>query len=276
MNSTVSSIAPSSLPVSYIRFQASSNTILDDHRLRDYLHRLFDICYQINGMYFAHDQQLYSFKLTNETYFLTSYLQKILFENFNTLPSFRLRIVLRHFCRSLVENYSPIDYPDKELLNEVFLSFLNIFLPYIQERLNLMWTNLLTTTNLESHLREDQCSDEVIEECVCVLITRDFNDIIRYVIYKTIPGQTNSTKKKTKMTTERSLSENMSEDVNGDFEQIDDCDDQSITNNRLTNSHEYSDLFSYMIKMSRQGTEDPHPFAHLFLAFRFPFIITTV
>ena len=41
---------------------------------------------------FAHDTDLYYIKLNDENYFLTSFLQKILFENLNTLPSFRLRI----------------------------------------------------------------------------------------------------------------------------------------------------------------------------------------
>jgi len=243
-------IAPSSLPVSYIRFQNTTNAIIEDQRLRDYLHRLFDISYQINGMFFAHDHELYSLKLSNENYFVTTYLQKVLFENFNTLPSFRLRIVLRQFCRLFVENYSSNDSNE---LNELFLSFLNSFLPYIQQRLNIMWKNLQTTSTNIHNLREDQCSDEVIEECICVLITRDFNDIIRYFIYKNLSGQTNANKKKSKPITERSLSENMCEENNGDFEQIDECDEQSITNNRLTNSQEYSDLFSYMVKMARQG-----------------------
>jgi hypothetical protein len=93
------STIPSSLPVSFVRFLSTSvGGIIDDQRLRDYLHRLFDICYQINGMFFAHDTDLYHLKLNDENYFITSFLQKVIFENLNTLPSFRLRIVLRHFC----------------------------------------------------------------------------------------------------------------------------------------------------------------------------------
>ncbi len=250
-------MTPSSLPVSYIRFQSLSNSTIDDQHLRDYLHRLFDICYQINGMYFAHDNDLYYVKLNDDNYWLTSYLQKILFENFNTLPSFRLRIVLRHFCRLFVENYCSSITIDKEIINELFLTFLNIFLPYIQQRLTIMWNNLLTTTN---NSKENECSDEVIEECVCVLITRDFNDIIRYFIFKTIPGQINSNKKKNKINIERNNSENMCEETNGDLDQIDEWDEQftnnNISNKLLNNSQEkidYSDLFMYMIKMSRQG-----------------------
>jgi hypothetical protein len=250
-------VTPSSLPVSYIRFQSLSNSTIDDQHLRDYLHRLFDICYQINGMYFAHDNDLYYVKLNDDNYWLTSYLQKILFENFNTLPSFRLRIVLRHFCRLFVENYCSSITIDKEIINELFLTFLNIFLPYIQQRLTIMWNNLLTTTN---NSKENECSDEVIEECVCVLITRDFNDIIRYFIFKTIPGQINSNKKKNKINIERNNSENMCEETNGDLDQIDEWDEQftnnNISNKLLNNSQEkidYSDLFMYMIKMSRQG-----------------------
>jgi len=252
------SVTPSSLPVSYIRFQSSSsNPIIDDQHLRDYLHRLFDICYQINGMYFAHDNDLYYLKLNDNNYVLTSYLQKILFENFNTLPSFRLRIVLRHFCRLFVENYCSSITTDKEIINELFLTFLNVFLPYIQQRLTIMWNNLLITTN---NSQQNECSDEVIEECVCVLITRDFNDIIRYFIFKTIPGQTNSNKKKNKITLGRNNSETMCEEINGDLDQIDEWDEQSANNNisnkLLNNSQEkidYSDLFMYMIKIARQG-----------------------
>ncbi len=253
-----STVTPSSLPVSYIRFQSSSNPLIDDQRLRDYLHRLFDICYQINGMYFAHDNDLYYLKLNDENYFLTSYLQKILFENFHTLPSFRLRIVLRHFCRLFVENYCSVNTIDKEINNELFLTFLNIFLPYIQQRLNIMWNNLLTTTAMNA--QQNECSDEVIEECVCVLITRDFIDIIRYFIFKTIPGQTNANKKKNKILIERNNSENMCEETNGDLEQLEEWDEQcannNISNKLLNQSQEkidYSDLFMYMIKMSRQG-----------------------
>ncbi|CAF1464331.1 unnamed protein product, partial [Adineta ricciae] len=187
-----STVTPSSLPVSFIRFQSTSNSVIDDQRLRDYLHRLFDICYQINGIYFAHDTELYSIQLNDETYFLTTFLQKILFQNFNTLPSFRLRIVLRHFCRLFVENYCSLPTADKDSINELFLTFLDVFLPYIQQRLTVMWNNLLTTTTATTTCRQGECSDEVIEECVCVLITRDFVDIIRYFIFKTIPGQTNS------------------------------------------------------------------------------------
>jgi len=244
--------------VSYIRFQSSSNPIIDDQRLRDYLHRLFDICYQINGMYFSHDNNLYYLKLNNDNYVLTSYLQKILFENLNTLPSFRLRIVLRHFCRLFVENYCSSITTDKEIINELFLTFLNAFLPYIQQRLTIMWNNLLTTTTNNS--QKNECSDEVIEECVCVLITRDFNDIIRYFIFKTIPGQTNSNKKKTKIILGRNNSESMCDEINGELDQIDEWDEQftnnSISNKLLNNSQEkidYSDLFMYMIKISRQG-----------------------
>jgi len=256
------SVTPSSLPVSFIRFNSPSNGIIDDQRLRDYLHRLFDICYQINGIYFAHDTDLYYIKLNDDNYFLTSFLQKILFTNLNTLPSFRLRIVLRHFCRLFIENYySPIA-TDKEIINELFLTFLDVFLPFIQQRLTTMWTNLLTTTN---NNQQGECSDEVIEECVCVLITRDFIDIIRYFIFKTIPGQTNSTlinvnKKKNKINNGRNNSESMCEETNGDLDQIDEWDEHvannSINNKLLNNSQDkmdYSDLFMYMIKMARQS-----------------------
>ncbi|CAF1381593.1 unnamed protein product [Rotaria sordida] len=117
-----STTTPSSLPVSFVRFQSTSGgNIIDDQRLRDYLHRLFDIY--------------------------------------------------------------------KEIINELFLTFLDIFLPYIQQRLTTMWNSLLTTI---INYQQGECSDEVIEECVCVLLTRDFVDIIRYFIYKTtIIGQTN-------------------------------------------------------------------------------------
>jgi hypothetical protein len=118
-----------------------------------------------------------------------------------------------------------------------------------------MWNNLLT-----NNLQQNECSDEVIEECVCVLITRDFNDIIRYFIFKTIPGQINSNKKKNKIILGRHNSENMCEEINADLDQIDEWDEQlannSISNKLLNNSQEkmdYSDLFMYMIKISRQG-----------------------
>ena len=262
------SSVPSSLPVSFVRFQSSSTGgIIDDQRLRDYLHRLFDICYQINGMFFAHDTDLYHLKLNDENYFLTSFLQKILFENLNTLPSFRLRIVLRHFCRSFVEHYWSSLTIDRERINELFLTFLDIFLPYIQQRLTTMWNNLLTTT---MNYQQGECSDEVIEECVCVLLTRDFVDIIRYFIYKpTILGQANSitsgnNKKKNKPINGYNHSESMSEETNGitgDADQIDEWDEQINTNsinNKLLNGTlekmEYNDLFNYMIKISRQNS----------------------
>lgn len=226
--------------------------MIDDQRLRDYLHRLFDICYQIHGMYFAHDHELYYLKFPEENYFLTSYLQKILFENFQTLPSIRLRIILRHSCRLFVENYCSSTIVNQDAINELFLSFLNVFLPYIQQRLTLMWNHLLTNNAVE----QNECSEEVIEECVCVLITRDFNDIIRYFIFKTIPGQTNTNRRKNKTTNDR---ESMSEDVNGDFEQNEDWDEGLVNNNlnsKFSNTQEkmdYSDLFTYMMKMARQG-----------------------
>ena len=226
---------------------------IDDQRLRDYLHRLFDICYQIHGIYFAHDHELYYLKFTDDNYFLTTYLQKILFENFHTLPSFRLRIVLRHFCRVFVENYCSSTTVGQEIINELFLSFLNVFLPYIQQRLTLMWNQLLTTTTTNNS-SQNECSDEVIEECVCVLITRDFNDIIRYFIFKTIPGQNNSNKKKNKISMER---ESMSENIDGEFEQNEECDEQ-LGNNKIQEKIDYSDLFMYMIKMSRQGMLTKH------------------
>ncbi|CAF0989465.1 unnamed protein product [Rotaria sp. Silwood1] len=264
-----STTTPSSLPVSFVRFQSTSGgNIIDDQRLRDYLHRLFDICYQINGMFFAHDTDLYYLKLNDDNYFITSFLQKILFENLNTLPSFRLRIVLRHFCRSFVEHYCSLLILDKEIINELFLTFLDIFLPYIQQRLTTMWNSLLTTT---INYQQGECSDEVIEECVCVLLTRDFVDIIRYFIYKTtILGQTNSTisginKKKNKIMNGHGHSESMCEETNGisgDTDQIDEWDEQATNynsiNNKLLNGTQekmdYSDLFNYMIKMSRQNS----------------------
>jgi hypothetical protein len=242
------------------------SSIIDDQRLRDYLHRLFDICYQINGMFFAHDNDLYHLKL-NETYFLTTFLQKILFENLNTLPSFRLRIVLRHFCRTFVEYYCSSITLDKDIINELFLQFLDIFLPYIQQRLTNMWNNLLTTT---MNYQQGECSDEVIEECVCVLLTRDFVDIIRYFIYKTTPsGQTNSISngphkiRKGKTINGHIHSESMCEETNGisgDPDQLDEWDEQaannSISNKLLNGTQEkmdYSDLFNYMLKLSRQS-----------------------
>jgi hypothetical protein len=118
-----------------------------------------------------------------------------------------------------------------------------------------MWNNLLTTTAMNA--RQNECSDEVIEECVCVLITRDFIDIIRYFIFKTIPGQTNVNKKKNKILLERNNSENMCEETNEDLEEWDEqCANNNISNKLLNQSQEkidYSDLFMYMIKMSRQG-----------------------
>jgi hypothetical protein len=258
---------PSSLPVSFVRFQSTSTGggIIDDQRLRDYLHRLFDICYQINGMFFAHDSDLYHLKL-NENYFVTTFLQKILFENLNTLPSFRLRIILRHFCRSFVEHYCSSLTFEKEMINELFLTFLDVFLPYIQQRLTTMWNNLLTTMNYQ----QGECSDEVIEECVCVLLTRDYVDIIRYFIYKTTTTTTGNSissginkNKKNKTINGHQHSESMSEETNGisgDTDQIDEWDEQ-VTNNSISNKllngtqekMDYSDLFTFMIKMSRQS-----------------------
>ncbi|CAF3305558.1 unnamed protein product [Rotaria socialis] len=265
-----STTTPSSLPVSFVRFQTISGVgIVDDQRLRDYLHRLFDICYQINGMYFAHDADLYYLKLTDDNYFITTFLQKVLFQNLKTLPSFRLRIVLRHFCRSFVEHYCPLITLDKEIINELFLTFLDIFLPYIQQSLTTMWNSLLTTT---INYQDGECSDEVIEECVCVLLTHDFVDIIRYFIYKTATttgGQTNSTssgtnKKKNKTMNGHAHSESMGEETNGtsgDTDQIDEWDEQTTSygiNNKLLNGTQekmdYSDLFNFMIKMSRQNS----------------------
>ena len=240
--------------------------IVDEQRLRDYLHRLFDICYQINGLFFAHDSDLYHLKLNDETYFLSSFLQKVLFENLNTLPSFRLRIVLRHFCRSFVEHYSSTTN-DKDLIDELFLVFLDVFLPYVQQRLTTMWTNLLTTT---VEYQQGECSDEVIEECVCVLLTRDFVDIIRYFIYKTnFPtlgnptSSTHSSKKKNKIVNGHHHSESMCEETNGisaDNDALDEWDESSsstsVPNKFLNGAPEkfdYSDLFMYMMKMARQS-----------------------
>jgi hypothetical protein len=238
----------------------STGTILiDDQYLRDYLHRLFDICYQINGIYFAHDTDLYYLKLNDDNYFLTAFLQKIIFENLHCLPSFRLRIVLRQFCRSFVENYCTLLTIDKDIINELFLSFLDVFLVYIQQRLTTMWNNLLIVT---SNSQQDQCSDEVIDECVCVLITRDFLDIIRYFLFKTVASgpSTTNTRKKVKASNGRQHSESMCDDGNGEFESIDEWDEQatnSSISNKLLNSTQdkidYSDLFTYMIRMSRQS-----------------------
>jgi len=261
-----STTTTSGLPVTFNRSLSTSNPMIDDQRLRDYLHRLFDICYQINGIYFAHDTDLYCLKLNDDAYFLTLFLQKILFEHLNSLPSFRLRIVLRQFCRLFVENYCSLITSDKEAMNELFLSFLDVFFPYLQQRLTTMWNQLSMTT---VNTRSDQCSDEVIEECVCVLITRDFLDIIRYFLFKTIAtGPANSTstggnamKKKNKNTVGRQHSESMCEEMNGDVEQIDEWDEQATNpniSNKVLNSTqdklEHSDLFTYMVKTSRQNS----------------------
>lgn len=249
---TITSTAiSSSLPVSFIRFH------FDDQRLRDYHHRLFDICYQINGMFFANDLDLYHLNV-NEQDFLNQFLQKILFENLHTLPSFRLRIVLRHFCRTFVEHYCASSTADKDSRNQLFLQFLDVFLPYIHQRLTTMWNNLLNTT---FNYQQGECSDEVIEECVCVLITRDFVDIIRYFIYKnTSTGQTMNRNKKNKIVNGHHHSESMCEENNGDNDPIDEWDEQtgnsSITNRLLNGTQEkmdYSDLFTYMLKLSRQS-----------------------
>nr|ACI90395.1 exportin 5-like protein [Philodina roseola] len=256
-----STTTTSGLPVAFNRSLSTSNSMIDDQRFRDYLHRLFDICYQINGIYFAHDTDLYCLKLNDDAYFLTLFLQKILFEHLNSLPSFRLRIVLRQFCRLFVENYCSLSTSDKESINELFLSFLDVFLPYIQQRLTTMWNQLSMVTN---NSRPDQCSDEVIEECVCVLITRDFLDIIRYFLFKTIATSGtggNPMKKKTKNAVGRQHSESMCDEMNGDIEQIDEWDEQTSNNNisnKLLNSTqdklEHSDLFTYMVKTSRQNS----------------------
>jgi hypothetical protein len=119
--------------------------------------------------------------------------------------------------------------------------------------------------------QQGECSDEVIEECVCVLLTRDFVDIIRYFIYKTTTtiGQVNSissgiTKnKKNKTMNGHHHHESMCEETNGisgDTDQIDEWDEQ-VTNNSISNKllngtqekMDYSDLFTYMIRMSRQS-----------------------
>jgi hypothetical protein len=130
-----------------------------------------------------------------------------------------------------------------------------------------MWNNLLTTT---MNYQQGECSDEVIEECVCVLLTRDFVDIIRYFIYKTTPsGQTNSTSsgthknRKGKTINGHTHNDSMCEETNGisgDTEQLDEWDEQaannSISNKLLNGTQEkmdYSDLFTYMIKLSRQS-----------------------
>jgi hypothetical protein len=131
-----------------------------------------------------------------------------------------------------------------------------------------MWNNLLTTT---INYQQGECSDEVIEECVCVLLTRDFVDIIRYFIYKPIIiGQSNSLSssginktKKSKIINGHNHNESMYEETNGisgDTDQIDEWDEQvnnnSISNKLLNGTQEkmdFSDLFTYMIKMSRQS-----------------------
>ena len=253
---------PAGLPAGFTRSPSTTTVTIDDERLRDYLHRLFDICYQINGIYFAHDADLYYLKLNDETYFLTAFLQKILFENLNSLPSFRLRIVLRQLCRLFIEHYCSLDNQNKDAIHELFLSFLNVFFPFIQQRITTMWNNLSLTTN---NYQQGQCSDEVIEECVCVLITRDFLDIIRYFLFKTATGGTvnsstaNAGKKKNRAANGREHSESMCEDISGDPEQTDEWDEPAANNgisNKLLNSAQekmdYTDLFNYMIKMARQ------------------------
>ena len=244
--------------VSFNQFVSTSHIVDDPRRLRDYLHRLFDICYQINGIYFVFDNDLFYLKFNEDSYFLSVFLQKILFENLKSLPSFRLRIVLRQFCRLFVESYCSLENSDKESINELFLNFLDVFFPYLQQSLTTMWNNLLITTN---NSKDGQCSDEVIEECVCVLITRDFLDIIRYFLYKAnVNHQSNSNKKKSKSIHVRQDSESMVDDINGEFDQIDEWDEQNTTHgisNKLLNSVqdkiEQSDLFVYMIKMARQS-----------------------
>lgn len=239
--------------------------MVDDQRLRDYLHRLFDICYQINGVFFAHDPELYYLKLNNDTYLMTSFLQQVLFENLNTLPPFRLRIVLRHFCRSFIEHYCSTATGERAVTNELFVTFLDAFFPYMQDRLTTMWNNLLTM-NTEVNYQQEECMDEVIEECVCVLLTRDFVDIIRYFIYKpTSTGHGSSasggsSKKKNKGMNGHQHSESMCEETNGESEPIDEWDEHGTNSNvcnKLLNGSqekmEYTDLFNYMIKLARQS-----------------------
>jgi hypothetical protein len=221
-------------------------------------------------MYFAHDLDLYQLKLNDDTYFLTTFLQKILFENLNTLPSFRLRIVLRQFCRSFVEHYCSSVIIDRDTINDFFLTFLDLFLPYIQQRLTSMWTNLLSNTSVD--YQNGECSDEMIEECVCVLLTRDFVDIIRYFIFKAsnstsiiVNGQQ---KKKSKLINGHHQNDSMCDEINGinvdvDADHIDEWDEQTLNtqtnsiSNRLANGTQekvdYSELFLYMMKMARQG-----------------------
>jgi len=110
----------------------------------------------------------------------------------------------------------------------------------------------------------------VIEECVCVLLTRDFVDIIRYFIYKTTPvvqsnsnGNGTNKNRKNKTINGHHQNDSMCEESNGltgDAEQIDEWDEQaamnSISNKLLNGTQEkmdYSDLFAYMIRMSRQN-----------------------
>ncbi|CAF1253613.1 unnamed protein product, partial [Didymodactylos carnosus] len=254
-----------------------------EYQLRDYTHRLFDISYQLLGSYFVYDHGLYSIKtkeVTNnklndeqqEQYFLSSFLQTILFENLNTIPPFRLRIILRHFCRPFVEHFSLliVPQPQQSSMNELFSSFLDIFLPYIQQRLRQMWQNLLSDEvqqqSQQNQLNDSCVSDEVIEECLCVLLTRDFVDILRHFILKPIISVSGNKKQDNQRKISTSKVSNGTHEMNyiedNDIDAtLDDVDNnnsnEQFTIKQLNISNEkieYNDLFLYLIKICRSGS----------------------
>ncbi|CAF0866997.1 unnamed protein product, partial [Didymodactylos carnosus] len=284
---TATTFSPSDNPFHAVRqspLQDKVSNRLFEHQLHDYIHRLFDISYQLLGSYFVYDHDLYSMKtreLTDnklneqqqEQYFLTSFLQTIIFENLNTIPPFRLRIILKHFCRPFIEHFSLTTefQTEQSSINDLFLSFLDIFLPYIQQRLRQMWQNLISNEqqSQQSQLIYYSCSDEVIEECLCVLLTRDFVDILRHFILKPIISITNNKKQDNQRKTTITSTTNKILNGNHEMSYLDDNDidttvddvvdnnnNEQFTNKQLNISNEkidYSDLFLHLSKICRNG-----------------------
>ncbi|OCT77469.1 exportin-5 isoform X2 [Xenopus laevis] len=138
-------------------------------RIQVFFASLFDSCHHILGNCGPSiPHEFYS--IPN----MTSHLLSSVFTNLDNVPDYRLRIILRVFVKPFIISCPPEKY------ESLVCPILGPLLVYLHQRLSRKWLsiNQRTTVSEEDYTEEDSESQEVLEEQLARVLTREVVDLI--------------------------------------------------------------------------------------------------
>ncbi|RWS27671.1 exportin-5-like protein [Leptotrombidium deliense] len=124
------------------------------------------------------------------------------------LPDAKLRMILKHCLKPLVTN-CPNEF---KFLDEVIFPVIQNFIPFLFRRINAKWESMRIRNTESSEIDNDLAENEVVEDQLCRLLSREFVDLLFVLCVQSKPSKNsvNNFNEDTEMTDE--ISPNVTQD----------------------------------------------------------------